>query len=74
MASQRDGWRLNSGFDAQREAPCRQTMSRAIRVTYAPGGLYVLDVDGTRAGGAWHARCRTARCALSSVAGACPPP
>ena len=41
----RDGWRLNSGFSRTLKfrAGGRET---AVRVTYAPGRFYTLDVDG----------------------------
>jgi 3-methylcrotonyl-CoA carboxylase alpha subunit len=41
----RDGWRLNSGFTRSVKLRAGDD-ERAIHVTYAPGGLYVLDLDG----------------------------
>jgi 3-methylcrotonyl-CoA carboxylase alpha subunit len=41
----RDGWRLNSGFTRSVKLRAGEDQ-RTIHVTYAPGGLYVLDFDG----------------------------
>jgi 3-methylcrotonyl-CoA carboxylase alpha subunit len=41
----RDGWRLNSGFTRSVKLRAGDD-ERNIHVTYAPGGLYVLDFDG----------------------------
>jgi 3-methylcrotonyl-CoA carboxylase alpha subunit len=41
----RDGWRLNSGFTRSVKLRAGEDQ-RTIHVTYAPGGLFVLDFNG----------------------------